>query len=472
MSIIKAIKWSFVGELATKILQPLTFLISMKFLTPTDYGVITSALMLIGFSQIFWEAGLGKTLIQRQNNILEGTHIHFWINFVFGIIISLILIVSSEIISTKIYNNTNVANVLKAMTLHIIFSSISSVYLTILQKEMQFKKIFWVKIITVAVPTLISIPFVLIGFGYWAVIIGSIVGQFLQFVLLIFICDYKPKLNFNFTLAKEMANFSIWVMFTSALTWFYVWADSMIIGMYLGTTEMGLYRNGGIIASMIFVLILGPLTPVLYSYLSSISSNLIKVKEISSKLTDLLILVTIPISIFGYFYSNEICEIIFNEKWIGIGYVVSVMFLMHGFSWLVGYNGEFYRAIGKPSYETIITASLFVVYLISYIISIKLGLKFFVWIRFLLSILALILHLGILKFSIGFDVKKFIINLILILFICILSIVSAKYFIDLTNFNKYLKLSFKITSSLLLTTCLILMTSNKKIIFELISKFK
>ena len=102
MSFLNSLKWSFIGEIATKILQPLTFLVVVRYLTPRDYGVVTSALMVIGFCQIFWDAGLSKTLIQRKENISECTNIHFWINIVSAIIITILLFVFSNLISNSI----------------------------------------------------------------------------------------------------------------------------------------------------------------------------------------------------------------------------------------------------------------------------------------------------------------------------------------------------------------------------------
>jgi hypothetical protein len=45
-------------------------------------------------------------------------------------------------------------------------------------------------------------------------------------------------------------------------------------------------------------------------------------------------------------------QMFFDEKWNGVGLVIGVMSLMHGFSYIVGINPEIYRAMNKPSLET------------------------------------------------------------------------------------------------------------------------
>ena len=100
MGLIKSIKWSFFSESASKLISPLVFIVLSRLLTPDDFGVMTSALMVIGFSQIFWEAGMGKALIQKQTEVLASSNVAFWINIVLGLIISMFLFLMSDLLLT------------------------------------------------------------------------------------------------------------------------------------------------------------------------------------------------------------------------------------------------------------------------------------------------------------------------------------------------------------------------------------
>lgn len=65
MSLFHALKWSFLSEIASKAISPLVFVVLARLLTPDDDGVVAAA-MVISFSQIFWEAGMGKAIIQSR----------------------------------------------------------------------------------------------------------------------------------------------------------------------------------------------------------------------------------------------------------------------------------------------------------------------------------------------------------------------------------------------------------------------
>jgi O-antigen/teichoic acid export membrane protein len=233
--------------------------------------------------------------------------------------------------------------------------------------------------------------------GYWALVAGTLVGQTAQAVLLWRVSSWRPRWSFQIKVAKEMAQFGAWVGVAGLLAWFYVWADSLIVGMYLGSHELGLYRMGNEMAIMIFAIVFRPIVPVLYSHLARMNREKDRMRAAVEIVIRAIIFMAIPIALIVFSLANPIGDALFGPKWNGIGFVLGVMSLMHGVSWVVGINGEVYRAMGRPSYETIVTGSILVIYLGVYLITIKLGFEVFVWSRFGLALGAMLLHLVVIK---------------------------------------------------------------------------
>jgi O-antigen/teichoic acid export membrane protein len=392
-SFFHALKWSVAGELASRAIQPLVFVILARLLTPDDYGVVAAAAMIISFTQVFWEAGMSKAIIQRQGRINDAANVAFWINLFVGILIAAIIFIFSESIAATIFQDMRVTNVLRAMTLQILLGAIASVHTALLQKEMKFNKLFWVRISTVALPGLFSIPLALYGMSYWALVIGTLVGQLAQVIVLWKINLWRPHFKFNTELAKELGSFGFWVGISGLLSWFFVWVDSMFVGSYLGTHELGLYRSGGQFVTMIYGFMFSPLLPVLYSHFSGIQNDIEKLRSILLRIVRIVTFICIPLAFLLYSLADPVSAIVFGEKWKGIEFVLGVMALVQGYSWVVGANGEIYRAIGKPSYETVVNSISLVLYLIGYFLSIKHGFVIFVWTRLALAMGAALLHI-------------------------------------------------------------------------------
>ena len=425
MSLTHALKWSFLSELASKLVQPVVFVVLARLLTPEDFGVMSAALMVMAFSQIFWEAGMGKALIQRQTDVEAAANVTFWVNFGLGVIIAGLLYISAKPIAQTFFQDPRVTTVIQVMTLQVFLGALGSVQTALLQKEMGFKKLFWVRLVTASLPGLASLPLAWQGMGYWALVAGTLVGQAAQVVMLWRVSPWRPSWTFRIPVAKEMGRFGAWVGLSGLLAWFYAWIDALIVGMYLGSHDLGLYRTGNQFSTMVFALLFGPIAPVLYSHLSKMNGGHEKIRMAAENVIRILIIVAVPIAMVLFSISETIGSVLFDKEWDGIGFVIGVMALTHGFSWVVSMNGEFYRAMGRPSYETVVLASTLVVYMAGYLFSIIHGFEVFVWMRFFLMLTGLLIQLlvarvllkvklnNILGYLIGISAFSFLVQLVL-----------------------------------------------------------
>lgn len=426
MSFTHALKWSFLSELAAKAIQPVVFIVLARLLTPEDFGVMTAAMMVIAFSQIFWEAGMGKALIQRQTHISEAANAAFMINIGLGVLIAGLLYLFAQPIAQTFFQDGRVTAVLQVMTLQVLLGALGSVQTALLQKEMGFKKLFWARFATVGLPGLASIPLAMSSWGYWALVAGTLAGQLAQVLMLWWMSPWRPGLTRDSVVTQEIAKFGAWVGATGLLTWFYAWADSMVVGHYLGSHDLGLFNTGGKLPAIVYAMIFGPILPVLYSQLTRMSGDKNKMGEVAELAVSVLTIIALPIALFLFVFANHIENLVFGKQWVGLDIVLGLMAVMHGFSWIVGMNGEFYRALGKPSYETIVTGGTLGVYLVVYIMVIPYGLEKFVWARMFLALGALFLHLALLKAMLHVDLFEIGRRIFIVAAISLVAIVSTK----------------------------------------------
>ncbi|HUR12390.1 MAG TPA: lipopolysaccharide biosynthesis protein [Flavitalea sp.] len=391
-SFLHALKWSTAGELASRVLQPVVFIILAKLLTPEDYGVMAAAVMIISFTNVFWEAGMGKALIQRQTHFHEASTAAFWINVAMSVFFIGLLLVFANSIAIKLFHDARVSDVIRVMTIQIILGALASVPTAILQKQMKFRSLFWVRILTVTIPALFSIPLALAGWSYWAIVAGTLFGQLAQVLILTIICKWKPSFSFNKIIARELIQFGLWVSITGLLVWFFLWADSLVVGAYLGTHDLGLFRTANTFVLMLFDVLFSPLLPVLYSYFSGMQHDREKIKQACMKIVKGIAIISIPLSFLLFALAEPFSQLFFGDKWKGIGYIISLLGIMRGYGWLVGINGEIYRALGRPQYETFIYAFSCIFFLAGYIISIQYGFREFIITRLSLGMASLIPH--------------------------------------------------------------------------------
>ncbi|NND81340.1 MAG: lipopolysaccharide biosynthesis protein [Gammaproteobacteria bacterium] len=398
-----ALKWSFFGELASKAVTPVVFVVLARLLTPEDFGVVAAATMVISFSQIFWEAGMGKAIIQYRGDRTVAANTAFWINNALGVVVAGLLALTAQHIADFIFQDSRVSLVLQVMALQVLLSASISIHIALLQKDLNFRHLFWVRLATVAIPGLASIPLALNGMGYWALVAGTLAGQIFQVGLLWKTSSWRPSFAFDRQVAVELIRFGGWVATTALLAWFYLWADSMIVGIYLGSHELGLYRSGNVFVIMIFGLLFSPLMPVFYSYLSKVGSTPDRAETVLRNIMRLVAFVSVPLACIISILSPQIESIVFGANWVGIASVLAIMSITQGLAWCVYPFVEYYRGIGRPDLETKVMIYTLPLYIAVYLISVQAGLAEFLWARLILVAISMAFHWWV--FSANFSVS-------------------------------------------------------------------
>jgi O-antigen/teichoic acid export membrane protein len=402
---IHAFKWSVLGEVASRAVGPLVFIVLARLLVPEDFGVVAAAMVIISFSQVFTDAGLGKALIQRQNRVEESANVVFWLNLGIGLVIVAILIAAAPLIA-DFFHDERIAPIIRVLSLQILLAAFSSVHTALLQRDLDFKPLFWVRLVTTAVPSLASIPLAIYGMGYWALVAGTLIGQVVQSAVFWMISPWRPQWGLDCGLTRELIAFGKWAMLSGLLGWFYGWMDAIVVGHYLGSHDMGLYRTGCMFVTMVFGLIFPPLLPVLYSLFSRAQYDLPKLREALVMVAHVIALTALPIGFFLFVLRDEIADMLFGIPWQGVNQVIGFIALMQSLSWVVGANGEVYRAIGKPHVDTWANTIMLLIYSTGYLVSVQFGLQIFLEMRLGLGLLAMIAHIGVAKRILGVPIIK------------------------------------------------------------------
>jgi O-antigen/teichoic acid export membrane protein len=389
---VHAFKWSILGESASRLITPLVFLVLARLLLPEDFGVIAAATVVISFSQTLAEAGLAKALIQRQGDVDESANVVFWLNLVFAGLIMALLLLTAPVIAS-FFHDPRIADVIRLLSLQVFFTALCSVHTALLQKELKFKELFWVRLLTAGTPALAAVPLALNGMGYWALVAGTLLGQLMQAVVLWLRNDWRPHWGLDTILALQLIQFGKWAMFSGLLGWLYGWLDAIIVGRYLGSHDMGLYRTSNALVTMLFGLALSPLLPVLYSLFSRLAGDLDGIKNALMKSARLIMIFSFPMAMVTVILSEPIQTLLLGPAWVGASPIIALLAVGQCFAWLVGANGEAYRALGRPELETWVMAISIAAYSIGYLVSIQYGLLAFVATRVSLVLLGVIIQI-------------------------------------------------------------------------------
>ncbi len=354
--VIKATKWSTMTEFFAKLVTPVTSIILARLLTPADFGIMVTAIMVISFAEIFTDAGFQKYLIQRQfdskKSLYDATNVAFISNLFLSVTIWIVIIFFCQHIA-ELVGNKGRGDVIAISCLCIPLSAFSSIQMALFKRALNFKLLFWVRSIGVFIPLIITIPLALITRSYWSLIIGMIALQVSNAIILTFKSEWRPKFWYNWKLFKNMFSFSAWSMLETLSIWLTSYCDIFIVGTILNDYYLGIYRTSMTTVGQIMGIISAATTPVLYSSLSKVQNDDSQFARILFRFQKTISIILMPMSIGIFIFRNLITEILLGSQWHEAAWFIGVWGLTSGITIILSYYcSEVLRAKGKPQLST------------------------------------------------------------------------------------------------------------------------
>ena len=414
--VLNATKWSTISEILGKIITPLTNMILARIISPEAFGVVATITMIMSFADMFTDAGFQKYLVQHEfkdeEEMFENANVAFWTNFLISILLWIFIIIFRKEIAI-IVGNPGLGNVIAISCVQLLLTSFSSIQMALYRRRFNFKDLFLIKIIAVFIPVFITIPLSLLGFSYWSIIIGSILVQISNAIVLTIKSKWKPYIFYKIDILKKMISFSIWSLIESISIWLTSWVDVFIISNVLSQHYLGIYKTSTAMVNTIMSLVTASILPVLFSTLSRLQNNTKEFNKMFFTIQKLLSVFLFPLGIGIYLYSDLATKIMLGDKWIEASSIIGIWALTTSVKMVMGdVCSEVYRSKGKPKISFLAQILHLIVLIPTCIIASRYGFLALVYSRALIRLQFVLVHLIIMKFMMKFSIIDIFKNII------------------------------------------------------------
>ena len=248
-----AAKWSVLSEIVAKLIVPITSMVLARLLTPEVFGVVTTLAMVTSFASLFTDAGFLKYMIQHEFtdevSCKRSANVAFWSNFTLSTFIWGIIVIYAEPLATLV-GNPGLGHVLIIASLSIPIGAFSGIQSALYKRRLDFKTLFRVRVVSVLIPLVITVPLAYWLRSYWAIVLGGLINGVVSAILLTVLSDWKPSFFYSFSILKDMLSFSIWSQVESISIWLTCYVDVFIVGTMLSQYYLGLYKTSSAIVGV------------------------------------------------------------------------------------------------------------------------------------------------------------------------------------------------------------------------------
>ena len=411
-----ATKWSAVTEIVAKLVTPITSMVLARLLTPEAFGVVTTLTMIITFAEIFTDAGFQKYLVQHEfkdaQDRDESTNVAFWSNLVMSLFIWSVIAIFANPLAALV-GNPGLGHVLIIACVSIPLAAFSSIQMALYKRDLDFKTLFKVRIISTLIPLLVTVPLAFWLRSYWALVIGTITVNVINAVLLTVFSKWKPRLFYSFAKLKEMFSFTVWSMIEAISIWLTSYVDVFIVGTMLSQYYLGLYKTSSALVGQIMGLVTSITTPILFSALSRLQNDGQEFQRLFFRFQKLVGLLVIPLGMGIYLFSDIVTELILGSQWKEAAGFVGLWGLTSAITIILShYSSEVYRAKGKPKLSVLAQVLHIVVLWPTVLIAAKYGFEILYTARSLVRMEMIAVNLCIMGWVIRMPIGRMFTNIL------------------------------------------------------------
>jgi O-antigen/teichoic acid export membrane protein len=340
--------WLNIFALAKKPFGLIQTIILARLLSPESFGVMSIALMSIGFLNTFSQTGFNKAIIHSPK-IDDGMLNTAWtVAILRGILLSIILFMCAPMIAS-FFKADYAAPMIAALGLKILFFGFQNIGLILLSKELRFNRRIALDAISFLVNITVTITLAFLLRNAWAIIYGIIVEQIFTTLFSYRVSSYRPRLKFSLNSFYTLFQYGRWVTINKVVLYVSSQMDKVVLGKLLGVSLLGIYTIALQLAEYT-TKFTDNIRTILFPALSSINSEPEKVKNAFLNFMSVVVFFVYPIQVCIIVLGDSFIHLFLGDEW-GPAFR-PMQILCVGALGRIFFTSCFplFNAVGKPNY--------------------------------------------------------------------------------------------------------------------------
>ena len=321
---VRSLLWVFIDTIGQRLLQFIVTIILARLLMPEEFGLIGMITVFIVFSGVFIDSGFSFALIREKEVTSNEFDTVFWFNFLISCLFYILLWLFSAPIAA-FYKQPILETLIKAVGLNLIFKAATGIQDINLRRELRFKELTIIGIISKVSSGFVSIIMAYKGFGVWCLIVQELLSNFIRSLLLFFFNRYIPKIRFSFSVFRNLFKFSSKLLYASIINSIVGNIYPIIIGKYFTASDVGYFNRAYSLQQLPVGLFTGIIQQVSLPSFSKIQDYESKFKFAYKKAIKLSVFtILLPLAIL-FIVAKPLILFLLTEKWLPAAPMLKVL---------------------------------------------------------------------------------------------------------------------------------------------------
>lgn len=323
----KASGWAFSGHFFSQTIRFLGNLILTRLLLPSDFGLMQLVAVFMQGVSMFSDLGISVNIIQHKKGEDHDFLRTAWTIQIFrGILITCILLLIAKPLAV-LYNAPSLIWLIPLASINAIIEGLTSMNLAVYNRKMQLAKLTLLDIGSQFAGMIAMIVCAWYFRSVWTLLVSGVVSGLLKTVYShILFAHPKMSLTWIKEYAQEIFDFGKWIFISSIGGFLVTRLDRVILGLYMTTSELGLYGIAiGIpmaVIDLVYTMTQKVLVPV-YSHVSKTTMQ--DLLRHTFRLRSGLMAFSLPAMFVFIIWGQSIINFLYPENYHSAGWMLQVL---------------------------------------------------------------------------------------------------------------------------------------------------
>lgn len=369
---ISGASWSTIARVISQVAKFGFSIVLIRLLTPEVFGDIAMAMVVVGLALVVNELGFGAAIIQRPE--LDPLHptSAFWVNVGIGVLLTTVVVASAPYVA-DFYRTPSLVQILPVLSVLFLIRSASIVPLSMLKRKMHLEAVAKAEVVGVVGGGVVAVGLAIGGAGVWSLVAQHLTREGITVTVQWWAVQWRPRLAFAIDAVADLFGFSIGHAGFNFVNYWARKSDDLLIGRYLGSQSLGAYDRAYRLMLFPLTQIIQTISRVMFPALSSIQSDVDRVRRIYLKTMGVLGLVIFP-AMFGLWVVAEpFVQVVFGEKWLTMVPILEILSIVGALQTLTNPTGWIYKSQGRTDWMFYWGVGASTVLILSFVVGIWFG---------------------------------------------------------------------------------------------------
>jgi len=310
--------WTASSNGLNAVLKVVVLIVLARLLSPADFGILGAALIVIGFSAIFSQLGLGPALVQRRE--LEPRHIQtaFAASVAFGVLLAGLLWATAPAIA-RFFHIENSVEVLRALAWVFPVKGLSGVAECLVQRDLRFRWLATRDLLGYALGYgLVGIVLAWAGWGVWSLVIAQITQTVLNTAILLSVRPPALRPLPSWRAFVELMDFGVGFTAARIANFMANQGDNIVVGRVLGPQALGIYTRAYQLMAVPTTLFGDVLDRVLFPTMARVQDDPPRLAAAYLQAVASIALVMLPVGVVMTVLAPEVIVVLLGSRWVEV----------------------------------------------------------------------------------------------------------------------------------------------------------